>query len=119
MTLTRLMPPSRPKTTEVQAKAVMIAIRITWTNPLIGTPNRIVQPRIDLLTAEPERRGHTEQGARRRKDIDDMADPAINTVADQRVKNRADRQGQAPVEGRKRQGQTDQGVNSPAVKAPV
>src|SRR3546814_19585251 len=66
---------------------------------------QMVEAGVDLQHAETERRGDTKHGTEHGKDIDCVANRAVNPVADQRVERGADGEGQTAPEGKIGEGQ--------------
>jgi hypothetical protein len=72
-----------------------------------------------LLGADPQRGGQPEERRHHRQHIDDMARPAPDPLAQDRIKDRAQRQRQPLVIGKERQRQRHHRIDRPGVQAPV
>ncbi len=79
----------------------------------------MVKPGVDLQHAITQRGRDPEYGADDREDIDGVADRAINAVADDRIKRRAQGQRQAMPIAEEGQNQRHDGVDRPGVQPPV
>ncbi|MNL27254.1 hypothetical protein D3C87_1488330 [compost metagenome] len=78
-----------------------------------------MQPGIDLRNAQTEGLRNTKGSNHHTHDIDHMADPAVDAVANQRIQQRTQGQRQALTVREIRQAQADHGKNRPRVQAPV
>ncbi|MCY1438721.1 hypothetical protein D9M71_549300 [compost metagenome] len=63
--------------------------------------------------------GHAERGDGDAHDVYNMADPAVDAVADEGIQQGPKRQGQTFAIGEVGQAQADQGENRPWMKAPM
>ncbi|MNI18468.1 hypothetical protein D3C73_718800 [compost metagenome] len=78
-----------------------------------------MQPGIDLNDTQPQRLRNTERRNNHAHNVDNMTDPAVDAVANQRVQQRTKGQRQTFTVGEIRQAQADHGEDRPRVQAPV
>ena len=115
----RLMPPSRPATTDSVAIAVMTAMTMICTTGDCSMPKTVPRPGIDLHRTEAERGHDAEHRAEDGEDVDDVAPEAEDPVAEKRIERRPDGQRQALAEMEIGQRQRHDRVDRPGVEAPV
>ncbi len=77
------------------------------------------EPGVELLGAQAQAGADAEQSGHDGDDVDEVAHPAKDAVADQRVEAGLHGHGEALAVGKERQEEAHQGVDDPAVDAPV
>jgi hypothetical protein len=114
-----LTPPSRPRTTEISAIAGDADDQDDLHGEVVRNTEHVLETRIGLLRADAERGGQAEQRREDREDIDDMARPAPDAFAEDRVEGRAYGERQALVVAEQRERQRQHRIDRPGVQAPV
>ena len=80
---------------------------------------QIGQSRRRLLGAQPQRGGQSEERGKHREHVDQVAEPAPDRLAQNRVERRPERQRQAEIVGGEGERERDDRVHRPRVQSPV
>ena len=105
--------------TDTSATPVIAAIRMTWTLTVLGMPKMCSRPALACWAPKPSEGREAEQSREHRERVDDVAGPAPDPLAEDRIEGRSDRQRQTLVEGEQRQRQRDDRVDRPRMQAPM